>query len=150
LARLDARQEDLACHQAKPRRGVAEQGLTLIRVGRNRATIRRMGWTVLVVDDHAEFRSVASALAAVTRLRPDVVLLDVQLPDIDGFVVAERLASDHDERHPNPAVVLVSSRAASSYRRRLAACPTVGFINKKDLSAAAVTALLPARRGAAR
>lgn len=136
-------------------------------MGGNRATIRRMGWTVLVVDDHAEFRSVAralleadgfavvgeaadgaSALAAVARLRPDVVLLDVQLPDIDGFVVAERLASDHDERHPNPAVVLVSGRAASSYRRRLAACPTVGFINKKDLSAAAVTALLPARRGA--
>jgi CheY-like chemotaxis protein len=66
--------------------------------------------TVLIVDDHPEFRESASALleaegfavigeaadgdeaiAAVERLRPQVVLLDIQLPDLDGFAVAERL-----------------------------------------------------------
>jgi CheY-like chemotaxis protein len=70
-----------------------------------------MARTVLIVDDHAPFRAVArallqlegfavvgeaadalSALEAVGRLRPDVVVLDIQLPDLDGFEVARRLA----------------------------------------------------------
>ena len=73
--------------------------------------------TVLVVDDHAEFRRSARALleaegfavvgeaaggreaiAAVRRLRPEIVLLDIQLPDLDGFVVAQRLALGPDPR----------------------------------------------------
>jgi len=69
--------------------------------------------TVLIVDDHSGFRSfaravleaegfevvgeaddAASAIAAAGRLRPQVVLLDIQLPDIDGFEVAERLSGE--------------------------------------------------------
>jgi DNA-binding NarL/FixJ family response regulator len=57
-----------------------------------------------------------SALAACAALRPEIVVLDVQLPDIDGFGVAERLGNEVDP----PAIVLVSTREASSYRRRLA------------------------------
>jgi DNA-binding NarL/FixJ family response regulator len=89
-----------------------------------------MRTTVLIVDDHDGFRESAAALleaegfavvgqaagdvaalAAVERLRPEVVLLDIQLPDADGFVVAERLASVPDP----PRVVLVSSREAAAY-----------------------------------
>jgi DNA-binding NarL/FixJ family response regulator len=113
--------------------------------------------TVVIVDDHPGFRSSAralleaagfdvvgeagdgvSALAAVERLRPRVVLLDIQLPDIDGFAVAERLARADDP----PAVVLVSVRGISSYRRRLARSPVRGFISKSELSGNALSALV--------
>jgi DNA-binding NarL/FixJ family response regulator len=116
-----------------------------------------MARTVLIVDDHAPFRAVArallplegfavvgeaadalSALDAVGRLRPDVVVLDIQLPDLDGFEVARRLAQAGDP----PVIVLVSSRDRSAYRRRLADSPARGFIPKSDLSGAVVAPLV--------
>jgi DNA-binding NarL/FixJ family response regulator len=116
-----------------------------------------MGRTVLIVDDHDGFRSFArallqadgfeivgeasdgaSGLEAAARLRPDLVLLDVQLPDLDGFEVAERLAARDDP----PSVVLVSTRDAASYRRRLADTPARGFISKGELSGPALLALM--------
>ena len=84
-----------------------------------------MAWSVLIVDDHEGFRAGARALleaegfevlgeagtgVAVEQarsLRPQVVLLDVQLPGIDGFAVAEQLAAEPSA----PAVVLISSPA---------------------------------------
>ncbi|HEY3184283.1 MAG TPA: response regulator [Gaiellaceae bacterium] len=114
-----------------------------------------MGRSVLIVDDHAPFRAAArklleaagfdvvgeaadgaEALAAVARLRPQIVLLDIQLPDIDGFAVAQRLAGDGSP----PAIVLTSSRSVSSFRRRLAANPAWMFIAKSDLSGETLTA----------
>jgi len=113
------------------------------------ATVRGMGRTVLIVDDHAGFRTAAralleaggfdvvgeagdgaAALAAVAELQPEIVLLDIQLPDIDGFAVAERLAEDGMP----PAIVLTSSRDVTSFRRRLAANPAWSFIPKSELS----------------
>ena len=113
--------------------------------------------TVLIVDDHDGFRASARALleaegfavvgdapdgagaiAAVARLRPDVVLLDVQLPDVDGFVVAGRLAAGPDP----PRVVLISSREASAYGPRVDAAPVSGFLAKRELSGAALAALV--------
>jgi DNA-binding NarL/FixJ family response regulator len=113
--------------------------------------------TVLIVDDHEAFRVSAGALleaegfavlgeaadggAAIVeceRLRPDVVLLDIQLPDLDGFTVAERLA---EAREP-PAVVLISSREAEAYGPRLESAPARGFIPKRELSGAALAALI--------
>jgi DNA-binding NarL/FixJ family response regulator len=113
--------------------------------------------TVLIVDDHDEFRAAArawletdgfrvvgeaadgeSALAEVDRLRPEVVLLDVQLPGLSGFEVAEELAL----RHEPPTVVLISSRNGSSYRKRLATTPVRGFISKGDLTSARLATLL--------
>ena len=121
------------------------------------ATLREMSESVLIVDDHDGFRAFArslltsegfdvvgeagdgaSAIRAAEQLGPDVVLLDVQLPDLDGFEVAERLALDP---HP-PAVVLISTRAASSYRRRLVATSARGFISKGELTGAALAAAL--------
>jgi CheY-like chemotaxis protein len=112
-----------------------------------------VGLTVLIVDDHADFRAFArallvaggfevvgeaadgaAALSEARALRPDLVLLDVQLPDIDGFAVCDQLAADEAA----PTVVLTSSRDASSYRRRLGASGARGFIPKADLSAPAL------------
>ena len=80
----------------------------------------------------------ASGLAAVGLLRPRVVLLDIQLPDIDGFEVAERLAGAGDA----PTVILISTRGAVAYRRRLARSPARGFISKSELSGSALSALV--------
>jgi CheY-like chemotaxis protein len=118
---------------------------------------RRVRPTLLIVDDHAEFRASATellgaegfdvvgaapdaqhAVELALSLRPQIVLLDVQLPDQDGFAVAARLAS---EPRP-PQVVLISSRDAAAYGRRVADAPVRGFIAKRDLSGAAVAALV--------
>ena len=113
--------------------------------------------TVLIVDDHAAFRSAAralleatgfevvgdavdgkSAVAAVRALRPGIVLLDVQLPDTDGFAVAERLA----EIEEAPTVVLTSTRSAASLRWRLETS-ALRFIPKSELSGEALAAAIP-------
>ncbi len=113
--------------------------------------------TVLVVDDHPSFRRFArrlleaagfavvdeakdgaSALAAVRELRPDVVLLDLLLPDTTGFELAEVLSSDPS----GPVVVLTSSRSASDLGHSLDRSSARGFIAKRDLTAAAFAALL--------
>lgn len=74
----------------------------------------------------------------VRRLRPDVVLLDIQLPDADGIAVASCLTS----LSPAPAVVLVSTRDRVDYGSRLNGCGAVGFIAKTELSAESLKALL--------
>jgi DNA-binding NarL/FixJ family response regulator len=118
--------------------------------------MRHVSRSVLIVDDHPEFRRVAralleaegfdvlgeasdgeSALREAARLRPAIVLLDIHLPDLDGFEVANRIVRGADA----PRVVLTSSRNISPYGRRLAASRAVGFIAKRDLSGAALSAL---------
>jgi DNA-binding NarL/FixJ family response regulator len=120
-------------------------------------TISGMRPTVLIVDDHAAFRASARALLqaegfdvigeaangaaaaeAVAALRPKIVLLDIQLPDLDGLAVAEQLAGAPDP----PAVVLISSRDAAAYGPRLQATPARGFIPKRELSGEALAALV--------
>jgi DNA-binding NarL/FixJ family response regulator len=112
--------------------------------------------TILIVDDHPSFRRCAravlesdgfavvgeaedgeGAISAIDSLHPDVVLLDIQLPDMDGFSVLDRLGADA------PPVVLVSSREATDYNGLIGSSGALGFISKADLSGAAVRSLLP-------
>ncbi len=118
-----------------------------------------MRTTVVIVDDHAGFRRMArrmlddsgfdvvgepvdgeSALATVAILRPEMVLLDVQLPDLDGFTVARLL----EEAGTDVAVILTSSRGASDYGSRLAHSSARGFLPKDELSGPALACLLGA------
>lgn len=120
-------------------------------------TIRRVATRVLIVDDHTGFRTQArslltaagyevvgeaedgrSALFAISKLRPDLVLLDVQLPDMTGFDVAGLLRRDSAA----PAVILVSSREASDYGGRIARSGAQGFVSKSELSTDALARII--------
>ena len=112
--------------------------------------------SVLIVDDHAGFRSAArmlleaegydvvaesatggEALETASRLRPAIVLLDIGLPDLNGFEVAVRLI----RADARLAVVLTSSRDESDYRPAVERSGARGFISKADLSGEAIAAL---------
>jgi DNA-binding NarL/FixJ family response regulator len=113
--------------------------------------------TILIVDDDPRFRMQASdvlgadgfvvvgeavdgasGLEAARALQPDFVLLDIGLPDIEGFAVAHALSING----PPPFVVLTSSRDARAYGRRLASGQFLGFIPKEQISGAAIRALV--------
>jgi two-component system response regulator EvgA len=112
---------------------------------------------ILVVDDHPSFRSSArallaaegyevvgeaedgaAALAAVDELAPELVLLDIQLPDMDGFDVARQLLA----RDPALRIVLISSRDRNQYGPLIEQCGALGFVAKVDLSRSALEPLL--------
>jgi CheY-like chemotaxis protein len=116
-----------------------------------------MPTSVLIVDDHPSFRATARLLLeaegyvvvgeaedgarAIERtadLRPDLVLLDVNLPDIDGFEVAARVTAQPDP----PAVVLTSSRDGTDFGPLVARSGALGFVPKGELSGAALAALV--------
>jgi DNA-binding NarL/FixJ family response regulator len=118
-----------------------------------------MGLRLLIVDDHAVFRAVArqlltmdgfdvvgeaadgaGAISATRDLEPDIVLLDVQLPDLDGFGVADQLS----RLTGAPAVVLVSSRSGADYGVQVSRSAARGFLTKSDLSGDALRRLLHA------
>jgi two-component system, NarL family, nitrate/nitrite response regulator NarL len=113
--------------------------------------------TLLIVDDHEDFAQSArtllelegfdvvgvaadgpSALLAVEELRPDVVLLDIQLPGMDGFEVVRRLPAASRQ----PRVVLISSRDRSAYATEPFDAPVCGFLAKNELSGTALHALV--------
>jgi DNA-binding NarL/FixJ family response regulator len=113
--------------------------------------------TILIIDDDPRFRTQAadlleadgfivigqaadgaSGLEAAHSLRPDFVLLDIGLPDVEGFEVARSLAI----HGPPPWVVLTSSRDARTYGRRLTNGDALGFIQKERVSGAAIRALV--------
>lgn len=112
---------------------------------------------VLIVDDHPSFRSLArevleaggyevvgeaesgaAAIAATREQAPDVVLLDVQLPDMTGFDVCKEICTNGSA----PAVVLVSSRDAGDYGGAIADCKARGFIPKAEVCADTLRALV--------
>jgi CheY-like chemotaxis protein len=116
--------------------------------------------SVLVVDDHQGFRSLArrmletggfsvteapdgaSAIELARLLHPQLVLLDVQLPDASGFSVARLLAVGEG----SPIVVLTSSREISDYGDQVSSSPAAGFVAKHELSSRLLHSFLSARR----
>src|SRR5215208_2352781 len=146
----------MAAHRAPP--GACPVRLSVLADCRIAFTIAlAMTRTVLIVDDHPSFRASArmlleaegyevvgeaedgrAAIQAVHELRPDVVLLDVQLPDIDGIEVAARLTANGSA----PAIVLTSSRDLADLGPLRDRCDVRGFIPKAELSGAALEALL--------
>lgn len=113
--------------------------------------------TILIVDDHAGFRASArrvlesegysviaeaedgaSGVTAAAESRPDVALVDVQLPDFDGFEVIRRLR----DAGATPQVVLISSHDRSDFGTLIETSGAEGFVSKSDLSGAALEALL--------
>jgi DNA-binding NarL/FixJ family response regulator len=116
---------------------------------------------ILIVDDDAGFRSALcsllvtqgfevageaadgfSGLAAVRELRPDVVLVDIRLPDIDGVAMATQLATEST----SSAVVLISSHEAADFGPRLNVPGVAGFIAKTELDGESIERLLGRRR----
>jgi two-component system response regulator EvgA len=116
-----------------------------------------MGRRVLIVDDNADFRRLATrlledegfeivgtagdggeAVAAAGELAPEVVLLDVDLPDASGFEVAARLAREL----PSVAVLLTSTHGVNDFEQLAVASGARGFVPKEELSAARLERLL--------
>jgi len=129
---------------------------SVLPLGRERRSDDNAGVrTVLIVDDHDGFRhrarrlleaegwdvlgeacDASEALRAAAELKPEVVLLDVHLPDVSGLYLAQALSGD-------AAVVLTSSRDASDFADRLSGSGACGFVPKAELSSDALDALLP-------
>jgi DNA-binding NarL/FixJ family response regulator len=116
-----------------------------------------MARSVLVVDDHAGFRGVArrllecdgyevvgeaadgaEALVAARAHAPDLALVDVYLPDIDGFEVASQLAA----LPGGPEVILTSSHEQAEFEHLLNGNAARGFVPKDELSREALEGLL--------
>ena len=112
---------------------------------------------ILIVDDHSGFRAFARAMLeaagftvaeaatgaeateAASRIRPRLVLLDIQLPDLDGFEVARRLTAEPG----GPVIVLTSTREASDYGVRITSSQAAAFLPKDQLSGAVLRRFLP-------
>jgi DNA-binding NarL/FixJ family response regulator len=113
--------------------------------------------TVLIVDDHDGFRRSMrrmleragydvvgeavdgmSAIAEALRLQPDIALVDIRLPDIDGFAVATAIRSARSAR----SILLISTRQRLDHGERLASSDADGFIEKSDLSARSIAAIV--------
>jgi DNA-binding NarL/FixJ family response regulator len=123
-------------------------------VGQNQV----MAKSILIVDDHPSFRASArrmleaagyivvgeaedgaAAIQATQRLRPEAVLLDVRLPDLDGFEVARRMLDLADR---DLQIVLTSSHDSSDLGDAIGGSGARGFIPKAELSSSAIVAAL--------
>jgi two-component system, NarL family, invasion response regulator UvrY len=112
---------------------------------------------VLIVDDQRPFRSVArtvvglvggwrvaaeaetgeDAVLAAERVRPGVVLMDINLPGMSGIEATRRIVASH----PETTVVLLSTYAAADLPPEATTCGAATYLNKEDLCPATLRAL---------
>jgi CheY-like chemotaxis protein len=127
--------------------------------GRPAGARAEVALTVLVVDDHDGFRARtrrllerdryrvveaadgAQAIAQAAAERPDLVLLDVHLPDMTGFEVAAAMRSEGGAGG-RPRILLISTHPAHDYAEQIAGSGADGFIDKADLSRSTIAAML--------
>jgi CheY-like chemotaxis protein len=121
--------------------------------------VSQQGMRCVIVDDNDEFLQTAAdllerggitvvgvasnadeALRSAARLRPDVILVDVNLGSEDGFELAERL--HRDGGLDGPVVVLTSTHAPQDFAELIANSPAVGFVQKAALSVPAIRGLV--------
>jgi DNA-binding NarL/FixJ family response regulator len=120
-----------------------------------------MPTTVLIVDDHPSFRASArrlleeegyavvgeaangtDALRAARELAPDIILLDVRLPDLDGFAVSRRITGPGCAANSTADVILISSREVDEWGGAATEVGARGFIPKAKLSRRTMEELL--------
>jgi DNA-binding NarL/FixJ family response regulator len=134
-----------------------------LAVAEERSALPIARTTVLVVDDHQTFAELlsraldaeddlvcvghaqnsAQALAAVARLRPDVVLMDVHLPDRDGICTSAELVRDH----PDLKILILTAHASLADVERAATAGASGFLAKDGSLTEVLNGLRTARRG---
>ncbi|MCW2767479.1 MAG: response regulator [Nocardioides sp.] len=118
-----------------------------------------MGFTILIVDDNGSFLDAArallkreglhvlgvastsaQALGRAEHLRPDVVLVDINLGGESGFELAKLLVADRSDN--GSTVILMSTNAEADFADLIAESPAIGFLPKSELSAGAIGRIL--------
>ena len=119
--------------------------------------------SVLVVDDHSTFAELltdaidresdlvsvghastgSAAVAMFAELRPDVVLMDVQLPDIDGFAASAQILA----MSPDARVIMLTAHVTADGLANAAAIGVCGFLAKDGHVANLLSTLRTAKRG---
>jgi two-component system, NarL family, invasion response regulator UvrY len=123
---------------------------------------------VLIVDDQAGFRRAAArvvarlpdfevvgeaetgeaSVEAARVLRPDLVLMDIHLPGIDGTEATRRILAQTSGADSKPVVFLLSTYDAADYAAQTAACGAAAYLPKADFGPTTLRAAWLAAQGA--